>query len=154
VRPHPGEPVRRAVPHREPMLLVDRLEELVPGRRGRGARQVSGADAHREGAEEGDWEGDAAAQGFPVTLLADALGQVAIAVLAGGGTPGVWYLATLEGFEVGSPALPGDELILEAEVGRSFRGSHRVEVRASVEGRTVVSGTMVLVDGEGKEEPR
>jgi 3-hydroxyacyl-[acyl-carrier-protein] dehydratase len=154
VRPHPGGLVRRAVPHREPMLLVDRLEELVPGRRGRGVRQVSGADAHREGAEQGGWEGDAAAEGFPVTLLADALGQVAIAVLAGGETPGVWYLATLEGFEVESMALPGDELVLEAEVGRGFRGSHRVEVRASVEDRTVVSGSMVLVEGERREEPR
>ena len=132
-----------AVPHRWPMLLVDRLDEVVAGRSARGLRQLTLSDAHRED----DGEDGGPAPDFPVTLLIDALGQVAIAALSSHGSPGVWLLAGLEGFEVAAPALPGHELTMEAEVGRGFRGTYRVAVRATAGGGPVAHGTMVLVDG-------
>jgi 3-hydroxyacyl-[acyl-carrier-protein] dehydratase len=125
--------LRSVIPHREPMLLVDRIDELVPGTRGRGSKLVT-------------------AGGMSSSLVIDALGQVAIAVLAESGTPRVWYLASLESMELGAPARPGELLSLEASVERLWKTTARIHLRASVpNGHDVVKGTMVLSNAS---EPR
>ncbi|HEY0143943.1 MAG TPA: hydroxymyristoyl-ACP dehydratase [Thermoanaerobaculia bacterium] len=117
----------RIIPHRAPMLLVDRIEELVRGARATGYKQVS---------EE-----------LSNTLVIDALGQVAIAILSDETSEeaGVWYLASVEDIECGAPVRPGQTLRLEATILRSFKTTVRIALRASVPyGHDVVKGTMVL----------
>jgi 3-hydroxyacyl-[acyl-carrier-protein] dehydratase len=117
----------RIVPHRAPMLLVDRIDELVRGVRGTGIKNVSEELAN--------------------TLVIDALGQVAIAVLSDevSAEPQVWYLASIEDVHMGAPAQPGDTLRLEATILRTFKTTVRISLRASVpHGHDVVRGTMVL----------
>jgi 3-hydroxyacyl-[acyl-carrier-protein] dehydratase len=117
----------RIIPHRAPMLLVDRIDELVRGVRGTGIKLVT--------------------EPLASTLVIDALGQVAIAVLSDETSPEprVWYLASIEDVQMGAPALPGDTLRLEASISRTFKTTVRISLRASVpNGHDVVKGTMVL----------
>jgi 3-hydroxyacyl-[acyl-carrier-protein] dehydratase len=137
---HPIHAVLAGTPHRPPMLLLDRLETLEPGRRGTARKAVTAAEPYCASAEPGD---------CAPTLLVDALGQLAIAVLGGtqAAAHAVWYLGSVEDMQFGAPARAGDVLQLEALVQRSFRGSSRVLVSARVEGRLVAQGHMVLSTG-------
>jgi 3-hydroxymyristoyl/3-hydroxydecanoyl-(acyl carrier protein) dehydratase len=79
------------------------------------------------------------------TLIVDALGQLAILVLApADAPPAVYYLAEITGVEFDRPPAPGDVLTLEATVQKTWGRTSRVRVRADVDGRTVATGTLVL----------
>ena len=115
------------IPHRPPMLLLDRIDELVRGDRGLATKQL--------------------AEPLASTLIIDALGQVAIAVLSETNvdTPAVWYLASIEDIHLGAPARTGETLRLEASVERIWKTTARINLRAFIpNGHDVVKGTMVL----------
>ena len=115
------------IPHRPPMLLLDRIDELVRGDRGLATKQL--------------------AEPLASTLIIDALGQVAIAVLSenNADTPAVWYLASIEEIHLGAPARTGETLRLEASVERIWKTTARINLRAFIpNGHDVVKGTMVL----------
>lgn len=123
----PYDEMLAMVPHRAPMLLLDRIDELVRGDRGLATKLLTEPLAH--------------------TLVIDALGQVAIAVLSteGADEPAVWYLASIEDIHLGAPARTGDTLRLEASVERIWKTTARINLRAFVPyGHDVVKGTMVL----------
>jgi 3-hydroxyacyl-[acyl-carrier-protein] dehydratase len=122
-----GSELLRIIPHRAPMLLVDSIDELVRGVRGTGTKSLTAE--------------------LPNTLLIDALGQVAIAVLSDETSPepAVWYLASLEDVQLGAPAGAGDTLRLEATITRAWKTTVRFRLRASLANdRDVVNATMVL----------
>ncbi|MGZ5440805.1 MAG: hypothetical protein ACXW5U_01570 [Thermoanaerobaculia bacterium] len=109
------------------MLLLDRIDELLRGVHGRASKLVT--------------------EPLPNTLVLDALGQIAIAVLSteGASEAAVWYLASVEDIELGRPARPGDTLRLEASVDRIWKTTARMTIRASVPGaHDVAKGIMVL----------
>lgn len=136
---HPIAAVLAGTPHRPPMLLLDRIEALEPGHQGTALKAVTANEPQCAGAATGT---------FAPTLLVDALGQLAIAVLGGAGAAhAVWYLGAVEDMQFGAPAEAGDVLRLAARVQRSFRGSSRVHVSAEVDGRLVAEGHMVLSTG-------
>jgi 3-hydroxyacyl-[acyl-carrier-protein] dehydratase len=139
---HPSESLD-AIPHRHPMRLVDRLEALIPGRQGTAWKVISAGEAHGDG--------DLGLDGLSPALLVDALGQLAILILADDppGACTVFYLASIEAMEFGAPAEPGDLVCMEANVLRSFRGTTRVSVSARVGSRFIAKGTMVLSTGAG-----
>lgn len=115
------------VPHRPPMLLLDRIDGLVRGSHGRATKQL--------------------AEPMAGTLIIDALGQIAIAVLSteAAGEPTIWYLASIEHIHLGAAARAGETLCLEASVERIWKTTARIRLRASVlNGRDVLKGTMVL----------
>ena len=143
-RPVPSLPPSFAgmVPHRYPMRLVDRLEVIEPRTYGRGIKQVSVNDKMLCAAGKQRFVSN--------SLVVDALGQVAIAVLApvDGTKPDVWYLATIEGVEFGAPARPGDTIALEVKILRVWRTTVRIAIHARVAERTIARGVMVLASGE------
>jgi 3-hydroxyacyl-[acyl-carrier-protein] dehydratase len=138
VSAHPIAAVLAGTPHRHPMLLLDAIDSLQPGCRGTARKAVTSGEHAGVGA-----------QGFAPTLLVDALGQLAIAVLraGGGGAHDVWYLGSIEEMAFGAPARAGDVIRMEASVQRSFRGSTRVSVLARVDGLPIAQGFMVLSTG-------
>jgi 3-hydroxyacyl-[acyl-carrier-protein] dehydratase len=130
------------VPHRHPMRHVDRLDVIEPRSYGRGTKLVSVNDTMLCVAGRQRF--------MPNSLVVDALGQIAIAVMApGAGTkPEVWYLATIDSVQFGAPATPGDTLTLEAKILRVWRTTVRIDIHARVGERTVARGVMVLATGE------
>jgi 3-hydroxyacyl-[acyl-carrier-protein] dehydratase len=144
---HPIAPILAGTPHRGPMLLLDRLSSLVPGRYGRAVKALAANESHQGGSE--------GSGGLPPSLLVDALGQLAITVLSAGSQsrPRLWFLSALEG--VSWDALPraGDLVEMEADVLRTWRGTSRVGVTASVKGRACLRGVMVLTAGPEGASP-
>ena len=141
VAAHPLRRILDGTPHRHPMLLLDRLVTIEPGRRGRATKAVSLNETHAEGGQ---------LEGLPVGLVVDALGQLAIVVLAAqqGETPRVHYLAALEEIAFGAAPEAGRQLVMEVDVLRTWRGTSRVAIRASVDADVRVEGVMVLSTGQ------
>jgi 3-hydroxyacyl-[acyl-carrier-protein] dehydratase len=140
---HPSAEAAASTPHRHPLLLLDRLERVDPGRSGAAVKAVS-ANEVPVGAVEGG-------PGLPRSLVVDALGQLAIVVLARaveGAPPAVYYLAGIERMELDRPPRAGDLLRMEAAVEKTWGRTSRVHVRGEVEGRAVAEGTMVLARRE------
>jgi 3-hydroxyacyl-[acyl-carrier-protein] dehydratase len=75
--------IRRVLPHRHPVLLVDQVLELVPGERITATKAISGAEPCYAGIAE---DAPPAAYAFPVPLIVESFGQAG-AVLWLIGTP-------------------------------------------------------------------
>jgi 3-hydroxyacyl-[acyl-carrier-protein] dehydratase len=152
--PDPMKAVLRATPHRFPMLLIDRIDEMTPRRHGVALKAVSVNEFQAHGAPPGD------RPPLPGTFIVDALGQLAIGVLSAGNTedtedrPRVWYLAAIEGVRFEMAASPGDLLRLEATVQRQWGSVSKLAVRATIEGKTVAEGVLLLSTGAAAGEPR
>jgi 3-hydroxyacyl-[acyl-carrier-protein] dehydratase len=144
--------VRRLLPHRYPMLLVDRVESLEPGVAIEAVKCVSSNEPFLVG-HFPDYPI------MPGVLLVDALAQAAGIMLRSGPSrtaapveaeggasrpvrPGV--LASIPKMRFLRPVLPGDRVILRARLVRSFGSTHRVSVEALVEGVRAAVGELVL----------
>lgn len=122
--------ILKQLPHRYPILLVDRVLELEKGKRIRALKNVSinepffnGHFPHRPV--------------MPGVLMLEALAQAA-ALLAFdtlGVTPDdqtVYYFAGIDGARFKRPVEPGDQLVLEAELDRMKAGIFKFKARARV----------------------
>jgi 3-hydroxyacyl-[acyl-carrier-protein] dehydratase len=105
--------IRELIPHRYPFLLVDRIEELEPGVRAVGIKNVSQNEPFFQG-HFPDYPV------MPGVLIIEALAQVgAVGVMAGGEHRDKLALfAGIDGVRFRRQVLPGDVLTLEVEIGR------------------------------------
>lgn len=96
------------IPHRQPILMVDRIVELEPGRRAVGIKNVTA----NEPVFQGHYPGNPI---FPGVLIVEALAQTgAVALMAQPEFAGkVPLLAGLDGCKFKRPVVPGDQLRLE-----------------------------------------
>jgi len=134
------------LPHRYPMLLVDRVDRLDPGRSAEGVKCVTVNEPFLVGHFPG----------YPImpgVLIVDALAQLAGIMLRGParalGTPAgerhrPGVLAAITKMRFLHPVLPGDRLQLRVKHLKSLGSVHQVEVEAQVEGRTAAFGELVL----------
>ncbi len=121
--------IMRAIPHRYPMLLVDRLTEVEAFKRAVGIKNVT----LNEPFFPGHFPADPI---MPGVLIVEALAQAA-AVLAvtslGPGAQGTTvYFTTVEEARFRRPVRPGDTLLLEVVLLRQKLGIWRFEGRARV----------------------
>lgn len=124
--------ILKHLPHRYPMLLVDRVLECVPGERIIALKNVS--------INEPFFPGHYPHQPvMPGVLIIEALAQAA-AVLAfktEGTVPdenSMVYFASVDNVRFKRPVVPGDQLILEAEIVRTIRNIWKFKAIARVEG--------------------
>ena len=119
--------IRELIPHRYPFLLVDRIEELEPGVRALGIKNVSQNEPFFEG-HFPDYPV------MPGVLIIEALAQVgAVGVMAGGEHRDKLALfAGIDGVRFRRQVLPGDVLTLEVEIGRLKGRAGRGTGRATV----------------------
>lgn len=126
--------VMAALPHRFPMLLVDRVEELIPDQSIRAVKAVT----INEGFFQGHFPGRPIMPGvLIVEALAQAAGVLAVQSLGLAGTGKLVYFMAIDGAKFRAPVEPGCLLHLEAEF---------VQKRASVckfAGRALVDGKLV-----------
>lgn len=103
--------VLAALPHRYPMLLVDRVAELVPDERIHAIKAVS----FNEGFFQGHFPGRPIMPGvLQIEALAQAAGILAIESLELAGTGKLVYFMAIEEAKFRSPVEPGVLLDLEA----------------------------------------
>lgn len=140
--------VMRHLPHRYPMLLVDRVEALEPGVSARGVKCVSVNEPYMAGHFPD----------FPImpgVLIVDALAQLGGIMLrtqAGDPSPEAGrpeqarpgVLAAIQRMRFFKPVLPGDRLELRVQLLKTFAGVHQVRVEASVGDQTAAAGELLL----------
>ena len=133
--------ILRQLPHRYPILLVDRVLDIEKGKKIRALKNISinepfftGHFPHRPV--------------MPGVLMLEALAQAA-ALLAFdtlGVTPDdktVYYFAGIDGARFKRPDEPGDQLILEVELLRMKAGIFKFGARALVEGEVATEAELM-----------
>ena len=133
--------ILRKLPHRYPIILVDRVLELVPGERIVALKNVTINEPYFMGHFPGH-------PVMPGVLIIESLAQ-ACAILAfvtlqakeGDGT--LFYFAGIDAARFKKPVIPGDQLRLEAAMGRVKRGVGKFTGRALVDGQVVCETEMM-----------
>ncbi|KRN76332.1 3-hydroxyacyl-ACP dehydratase FabZ [Weissella minor] len=135
--------VQEILPHRYPMLLVDRVEDLIPGETATGIKNVS----MNEEVFQGHFPGNPT---FPGVLMVEALAQTgAIAILSLPEYKGkTVYLASIPKARFRKKVEPGDQLKLTVELER-FRGRMGVgKGTAYVNGKRVTTAELTFAIGD------
>ena len=130
------------LPHRQPMLLIDTLEELEPGKRAVGKKCVSYNEPYFAGHFPG-------VPVMPGVLIVEALAQVGAAVMLS--CPEfkgkLVYFGGIEHCRFRKKVVPGDVLMLEVEMIRQ-KGSLGVgKATATVDGKTAVTAELTFAIG-------
>ena len=136
--------ILRALPHRYPFLLVDRVIELEPGRRVVAIKNVT----YNEPFFQGHWPGRPI---MPGVLIVEAMAQAAGVLIArSGATHRYAVLASIDGVKFRRPVVPGDQLRLEVEAGRVAGRATQVRAVARVGDRVAAEGRIrfVAVDAD------
>lgn len=152
--------IAKLVPTRYPFLLLDRILEIEPGQRGVGLKNVTVNEPYFVGHFPDE-------PVMPGVMIIETCAQLVAAVFRSvellevkrrdpqaaatwEPTPRVEYIASVERFKFLKPVVPGDQLIVEANVGRRVGQLLQTKVRAVV-GKTVVAeGTLITT---GRSDP-
>ncbi len=133
--------VLKKLPHRYPILLVDRVLEIESGVRIKALKNVSinepyflGHFPHRPV--------------MPGVLMLEALAQAAalLSFESAGKEPddkSVYYFAGIDGARFKRPVEPGDQLLLEVSLTRAKAGIYKFAARASVDGELAVEAELM-----------
>jgi len=127
------EDIAKILPHRFPLLLVDRITELEPGNRCVGFKNVTFNEEYFQGHFPGH-------PVMPGVLMLESMAQVAgILILVSRNTPGALsYFAAMENVRFRQPVQPGDQLVTEATL-QVLRGPLcKVRVIGRVSGNVVI----------------
>jgi len=128
------------LPHIFPFRMIDRILEVHPGKKAVALKNVGIDEPHFLGHFPNG-------PIMPGALILEALAQtggLAFHSLDETEKEGVPVLAKVEEFRFKKKAVPGDQIILEAEVLHIFSGLAKVKVLARVGEETVAEGVLVL----------
>lgn len=128
------------LPHRPPFLFVDEILDLVPGRSARGRWRLTGDEWFFAGHFPGR-------PTLPGVLMCEAIAQVgALAVLADDRYAGKLPLfGGLDSARFRRQVVPGDELVLECEMGRLSARAGKGSGRALVNGDVATEADLFFV---------
>ncbi len=138
--------IRELIPHRYPFLLVDRIEEVEPGVRAVGIKNVTQNEPFFEG-HFPDYPV------MPGVLIVEAMAQVgAVGVMAGGEhSDKLALFAGIDGVRFRRQVVPGDVLVMEVEIDRLKGRVGRGTGRASVGGERVCEAQLMFAFAERGE---
>ena len=126
--------ILQMIPHRYPMLMVDRVVDMELDNKATGIKNVS--------INEPFFQGHFPAEPvMPGVLIVEAMAQVAgVLVLREMGKQKVVLLASIDNAKFRRPVVPGDQLMLDAKVLRHKMNIWKMEGRATVNGVLVAEG--------------
>jgi 3-hydroxyacyl-[acyl-carrier-protein] dehydratase len=123
--------ILKQLPHRYPILLVDRVLELEKGKRIKALKNVS--------INEPQFTGH-----FPLEAMAQAAALLAFDTV--GTTPDdktVYYFAGIDGARFKRPVEPGDQLIMDVTLDRMKAGIFKFKAVATVAGDVVCEAELM-----------
>lgn len=133
--------ILKALPHRYPFLMVDRILEIEYGKRGKGLKNVTINEEYFRGHFPEN-------PIVPGVFILEALVQLS-GIVAFGNNEKVkgGVLSSLTYFKFIKPVYPGDQLILESEVIKMMDMMCKAAVVAKVEGSAVAHGEIIVTGG-------
>jgi 3-hydroxyacyl-[acyl-carrier-protein] dehydratase len=138
--------IREYLPHRYPFLLVDRVLELEKGASIVAIKNVT----VNEPFFNGHFPDHPVMPGvLIVEAMAQAAGILGFKTMDKKPQDGsIYYFVGADKLRFKRPVVPGDQLKLEASILSEKRGIWKFEVRASVDGDTVSSATILCADSK------
>ncbi len=136
------EQIMEVIPHRQPFLLLDTIEELEPGKRALGKKCVS----YNEPFFAGHFPQEPV---MPGVLIVEALAQAgAVAILSQPGFKGkTAYFGAINNARFKQKVAPGDVLMLEVEIIRQKGPVGIGSAKATVNGKLAVSAELTFAIG-------
>src|SRR5262249_263444 len=137
--------IQRILPHRYPMLLVDRVVEIVGDQKAVGIKNVTFNDIFFQGHYPGT-------PIMPGVLIVEALAQLGGILLSQKleHTGKLAVLLSMDKVKMRQPVVPGDQLILEAVAVRVKSRTGKVRCKAFVQDKLAAEADIkfMLVDAE------
>lgn len=139
--------IRRLIPHRYPFLLVDCVEEIEPGVRAVGVKNVTQNEPFFQG-HFPDYPV------MPGVLVIEAMAQVgAVGVMANEEyRQKLALFAGIDGVRFRRQVVPGDVLRMEVEISRLRGNAGRGKGRATVDGERVCEADLMFAFAEREQE--
>lgn len=139
--------IMHAIPHRYPLLLIDRVVDVVRDRSATGIKNVT----INENFFQGHFPNHPV---MPGVLIIESMAQTAavlvVQTLGPGAAGKVVYFMTIEGAKFRRPVVPGDQLRIAVNKVRSRGNVWKFTAVARVEGTSVAEATfaaMIMDDG-------
>ena len=144
-----SDDIKRMLPHRWPMLMIDRAYDVVPGVSGRGIKSVS----VNEPFFAGHYPDHSI---MPGVMIVESMAQLVAVVyvaeilennqLAGpeDASDSVGYLGSISNMKFSRLVVPGDQLVLEAKLGLRRAGLRQVSVSARVGSELAATGSLIV----------
>ncbi|MEM9879741.1 MAG: 3-hydroxyacyl-ACP dehydratase FabZ [Pseudomonadota bacterium] len=127
------------IPHRYPMLLVDKAEVLEPERKGIGYKSVT----FNEPFFQGHFPQKPI---MPGVLIVEAMAQTAavitISALAGDHSDKLVYFMSIDGAKFRKPVVPGDQLAFHVELEKARGAIRRFACKAMVDDQLAAEATV------------
>ena len=133
--------ILKNLPHTFPFRMIDRILEIEPGKRAVALKNVSIDEPYFQGHFPKE-------PVMPGILILEALAQtggIAFHSYFEKEEETIPFLAAVDRFRLNKRVVPGDQIILEAEIQHIFSNLAKVEVRAKVGEEIVAEGMLVLV---------
>ncbi len=133
------------LPHRQPMLMIDRIIELEPGKRAVGLKNISIADPVFVGHFPSE-------PIYPGVLLIESSAHVAGLMMADedSSVPRIIYLAQVSKFKFLKPVHPGDQIMIEARMKVQLKTMIEAIVTLTVGSSKVAEGVLAIALPEGE----
>ena len=133
--------IMKLLPHRYPLLLVDRVLEMEPGKRIVGLKNVTANEQFFQGHFPG-------APVMPGVLIIESMAQCG-ALMFLSDLPDrekkLFYFGAVDKARFRKPVLPGDQLIIECEVLQKRASTVRIRGVAKVDGGVVCEAELLSV---------
>ncbi len=137
--------IMEIIPHRQPFMLIDTIEELEPGKKAVAKKCVT----YNEPFFAGHFPSEPV---MPGVLIIEALAQTgAVAILSVEENKGkIAYFAAINHAKFRGKVIPGDVLILETEITKMKGPIGIGNAKASVNGQVVASAELTFAIGSAK----
>lgn len=138
--------IEALLPHRYPFLLIDRVIEYEAGKRAVAIKNVSANEPHFQG----HFPGNAIMPGVLIVEAMAQLGGILLMQMTEHSEHKLAMLTGIDGVRFRRKVVPGDQLILEAEILKVKGRMGKIKTRATVDEQIVSEGELLFYLADDK----